>query len=188
MSESAAKARSSFSSAISRTSRSFFLQNITGFMVGRTYEEARHHSQRRQADQRGVELDRAGDHDYDRQFVWRGQLRDVRASLRAAVFVHVAESSDRGDGTAAALGSDGHNQTRSRGQNRACRLTKQNARWPKVLWKPRSRRVRCYFATARLWDDGIIDPRDTRTVLAISLSAAYNRPVEGTMEWGVFRH
>ena len=46
----------------------------------------------------------------------------------------------------------------------------------------------CYFATARLWDDGIIDPRDTRTVLAIALSACYNREVEGTMEWGVFRH
>jgi acetyl-CoA carboxylase carboxyltransferase component len=46
----------------------------------------------------------------------------------------------------------------------------------------------CYFATARLWDDGIIDPRDTRTVLAIALSACYSRPVEGTMEWGVFRH
>jgi acyl-CoA carboxylase subunit beta len=45
-----------------------------------------------------------------------------------------------------------------------------------------------YFATARLWDDGIIDPRDTRTVLAISISAALNRPAEGTMEWGVFRH
>jgi 3-methylcrotonyl-CoA carboxylase beta subunit len=45
-----------------------------------------------------------------------------------------------------------------------------------------------YFATARVWDDGIIDPRDTRTVIAISLSAACNRPVEGTMEWGVFRH
>jgi len=45
-----------------------------------------------------------------------------------------------------------------------------------------------YFATARLWDDGIIDPRDTRTVIAISLSASCNRPVEGTMEWGVFRH
>ena len=45
-----------------------------------------------------------------------------------------------------------------------------------------------YFATARLWDDGIIDPRDTRTILAISLSISYNRPVEGTMEWGVFRH
>ncbi len=46
----------------------------------------------------------------------------------------------------------------------------------------------CYFATARLWDDGVIDPRDTRTVIAIALSAAYNAPVEGTMEWGVFRH
>ncbi len=45
-----------------------------------------------------------------------------------------------------------------------------------------------YFATARLWDDGIIDPRDTRTVLAISLSAAYNAPVVGTTSWGVFRH
>ena len=45
-----------------------------------------------------------------------------------------------------------------------------------------------YFATARLWDDGIIDPRDTRTVVAIALSAAYTAPVEGTTSWGVFRH
>ena len=45
-----------------------------------------------------------------------------------------------------------------------------------------------YFATARLWDDGIIDPRDTRTVLAIALMVAYQRPFTGTMEWGVFRH
>src|SRR5262245_34763655 len=45
-----------------------------------------------------------------------------------------------------------------------------------------------YFATARLWDDGIIDPRDTRTVVAIALSASYTAPVEGTTSWGVFRH
>jgi acetyl-CoA carboxylase carboxyltransferase component len=45
-----------------------------------------------------------------------------------------------------------------------------------------------YFATARMWDDGIIDPRDTRTVIAIALSAAYSAPVEGTTSWGVFRH
>ena len=44
------------------------------------------------------------------------------------------------------------------------------------------------YATARLWDDGIIDPRDTRTVLALCLSAAYNAPVEGSTSWGVFRH
>jgi acetyl-CoA carboxylase carboxyltransferase component len=45
-----------------------------------------------------------------------------------------------------------------------------------------------YFATARMWDDGIIDPRDTRTVIAIALSAAYSAPVHGTTSWGVFRH
>ncbi len=44
------------------------------------------------------------------------------------------------------------------------------------------------YATARLWDDGVIDPRDTRTVLAIALSAAYSRTIEGTTSFGVFRH
>ncbi len=45
-----------------------------------------------------------------------------------------------------------------------------------------------FFATAQLWDDGIIDPRDTRSVLAIALSTAHTAPVEGTTSWGVFRH
>ena len=58
----------------------------------------------------------------------------------------------------------------------------------KLLEEQIQRESDCYFATARLWDDGIIDPRDTRTVVAIALSAAYNAPVRGTMEWGVFRH
>ncbi|MCA9528605.1 MAG: acyl-CoA carboxylase subunit beta [Myxococcales bacterium] len=44
------------------------------------------------------------------------------------------------------------------------------------------------YATARLWDDGIIDPRDTRTVLAMSLSAAYNTRVAGADRFGVYRH
>lgn len=43
-----------------------------------------------------------------------------------------------------------------------------------------------YYSTARLWDDGIIDPADTRKVLGLSLSAALNNPVEGT-KFGVFR-
>ncbi len=45
-----------------------------------------------------------------------------------------------------------------------------------------------YFATARLWDDGIIDPRDTRTVLAIALTAALRGGSHGTTSWGVYRH
>jgi 3-methylcrotonyl-CoA carboxylase beta subunit len=43
-----------------------------------------------------------------------------------------------------------------------------------------------YFASARLWDDGIIDPRDTRRVLALGLSAALNAPIEPT-RFGLFR-
>jgi 3-methylcrotonyl-CoA carboxylase beta subunit len=43
-----------------------------------------------------------------------------------------------------------------------------------------------YFATARLWDDGIIDPADTRRVLALGLSASLNAPIPET-QFGVFR-
>ena len=43
------------------------------------------------------------------------------------------------------------------------------------------------FATARLWDDGIIDPRDTRTALGIALSAVHSNVIEGTTRYGVFR-
>lgn len=43
-----------------------------------------------------------------------------------------------------------------------------------------------YFSSARLWDDGVIDPLDTRKVLAMSLSAALNAPIPDT-RFGVFR-
>jgi 3-methylcrotonyl-CoA carboxylase beta subunit len=43
-----------------------------------------------------------------------------------------------------------------------------------------------YYATARLWDDGIIDPAGTRTCLALGLSAALNAPIPPT-RFGVFR-
>lgn len=44
------------------------------------------------------------------------------------------------------------------------------------------------YATARLWDDGILDPRDTRDALGIALSACHSAPVEGSTSWGVYRH
>ncbi|MFP3913913.1 MAG: acyl-CoA carboxylase subunit beta [Actinomycetota bacterium] len=44
-----------------------------------------------------------------------------------------------------------------------------------------------YFSTALVRDDGLIDPRDTRTVLAIALSAVHSAPVKGTSRFGVFR-
>jgi 3-methylcrotonyl-CoA carboxylase beta subunit len=43
-----------------------------------------------------------------------------------------------------------------------------------------------FYATARLWDDGIIAPRETRRTVALAISAALNRPIEDT-RFGVFR-
>jgi 3-methylcrotonyl-CoA carboxylase beta subunit len=43
-----------------------------------------------------------------------------------------------------------------------------------------------YYASARLWDDGIIDPAETRLVLGLSISAALNAPIPET-RFGVFR-
>jgi acetyl-CoA carboxylase carboxyltransferase component len=43
-----------------------------------------------------------------------------------------------------------------------------------------------YFSTARLWDDGVIDPVDTRRVLGMGLAAAACAPARPT-RWGVFR-
>ena len=43
-----------------------------------------------------------------------------------------------------------------------------------------------YYATARLWDDGVIDPAHTRDALALGLSAAYNAPIPDA-KFGIFR-
>ena len=43
-----------------------------------------------------------------------------------------------------------------------------------------------YYASARLWDDGIIDPSETRQVLGLSIAASLNGPIENT-NFGVFR-
>jgi acetyl-CoA carboxylase carboxyltransferase component len=43
------------------------------------------------------------------------------------------------------------------------------------------------FMSGKVYDDGIIDPRDTRTVLGICLSVIHNQPIEGTRGYGVFR-
>jgi acetyl-CoA carboxylase carboxyltransferase component len=43
-----------------------------------------------------------------------------------------------------------------------------------------------YYSTARLWDDGILDPAETRSALALGLSAAYNAPI-AEAKFGIFR-
>ena len=43
-----------------------------------------------------------------------------------------------------------------------------------------------YYASARLWDDGVVDPADSRRVLGLSLAATLNAPIPAT-KFGVFR-
>ena len=43
-----------------------------------------------------------------------------------------------------------------------------------------------FYSTARLWDDGVMDPRDTRDVLGLALAAAYNAPIPEP-KYGIFR-
>jgi len=49
-----------------------------------------------------------------------------------------------------------------------------------------ARQSSAWYATARLWDDGVIDPRDTRSTLARGLAIALNAPLQPT-RFGVFR-
>ena len=165
-----------------------FLQNITGFMVGRTYEEGG--------------IIRAG----------AKLINAVSNSTVPAITIMVGGSYGAGNYAMCGRAYDPrflftwpNHRIAVMGEKQLSgvmdiikREAAARARRPieeeklafarKMLEDQISRESDCYFATARLWDDGIIDPRDTRTVIAIALSAAYNAPAEGTMEWGVFRH
>ena len=75
-------------------------------------------------------------------------------------------------------------------------LEKKGAKWSKEEEEKFKAPIRakyddegsCYYATARLWDDGIINPEDTRKVLALSLRACMeNKEVERGSNFGVFR-
>ena len=140
-----------------------FLQNITGFMVGREYEAggiAKHGAKmvNAVAVRPGPQADR--DH---RRLLRRRQLLDVRAGLLAAVLVDVAGariSVMGGDQAAAVLATVKRTQIERPGGT-------WSAEEEEAFRAPIRERYEdegnAYYSTARLWDDGIIDPLDTRT-------------------------
>jgi len=163
-----------------------FLQNITGFMVGKKYENA------------GIAKDGAkmvaavacaqvpkftviigGSHGagnygmcgraYAPRFLW--MWPNARISVMG------------GEQAASVLATVKRDAIEARGGN-----------WPKEeeaafrapILDQYERQGHPYYASARLWDDGIIAPEDTRRVLALALSACLNAPIEPT-RFGVFR-
>jgi len=55
------------------------------------------------------------------------------------------------------------------------------------LIKKMSEKETAWFSTSEMWDDGVIDPRQTRNYIGFSLAVVYNQPIKGTSNYGVFR-
>ena len=156
-----------------------FLQNITGFMVGREYENkgiARDGAKlvTAVACSRGAEV-----HRRHRRLVRRRQLRHVRPRLRPAVPLDVAQRADLGDGRRAGGG-------RARRGAPARRPGAGRGLQGPASASSTRRQGSPYYSTARLWDDGVIDPVDTRRVLGMGLAAAAHAPIAAP-SYGVFR-
>jgi acetyl-CoA carboxylase carboxyltransferase component len=62
-----------------------------------------------------------------------------------------------------------------------------NAARRRAIEEQITRESHAFYISARLYDDGVIDPRDTRQVLGMALSAAHSAPVGGRRGYGVFR-
>ncbi|HYQ38960.1 MAG TPA: carboxyl transferase domain-containing protein [Pseudomonas sp.] len=163
-----------------------FLQNITGFMVGQKYEAggiAKH----------GAKLVTAvacakvpkftviiggsfgaGNYGmcgraYDPRFLWmwpNARIGVMGAAQAAGVLVQVKREQVERSG-----------QVFSAAEEEAIR---------QPILEQYERQGHPYYSSARLWDDGVIDPAQTREVLALALSASLNAPIEPT-PFGVFR-
>ncbi|BCR24587.1 carboxyl transferase domain-containing protein [Aquipseudomonas alcaligenes] len=163
-----------------------FLQNITGFMVGKKYEEggiAKHGAKLVTA----VACARvpkftviiggsfgAGNYGmcgraYDPRFLWmwpNARIGVMGAEQAAGVLVQVKREQ------AARAGHPFSDE--------------EEARIKQPIVAQYEQQSHAYYSSARLWDDGVIDPAQTRDVLGLALSASLNAPIEPT-QFGVFR-
>jgi 3-methylcrotonyl-CoA carboxylase beta subunit len=164
-----------------------FLQNITGFMVGRKYEAegiAKHGAKMVTAVATATVPKftiiiggsfGAGNYGmcgraYSPRFLWmwpNARISVMGGEQAAAVLATVKRDGIEGKG----------------GQWSA----EQEAAFKQPILDQFEHQAHPYFSSARLWDDGVIDPADTRRVLALGLSASLNAPIPETPRFGVFR-
>jgi acetyl-CoA carboxylase carboxyltransferase component len=164
-----------------------FLQNTTGYMVGRSYEQGGiikdgakminavtnstvPHITINTAASFGAGNYGMSGRAYDPRlmFAWPGaKLAVMGAPQLAGVLSIVAKASAASSGHAFDQAADDERRRGIEAQIDA--------------------ESHAFFITSRLYDDGLLDPRDTRTVLGIALSAAHSGPIEGRRGYGVFR-
>ena len=163
-----------------------FLQNITGFMVGRKYENegiARHGAKLVTAVATAAVPKftiiiggsfGAGNYGmcgraFSPRFLW--MWPNARISVMGGAQAAAVLATVRRDGI----------EARGEAWSEA-----DEAGFKSTIQRQYEEQGHPYYATARLWDDGVIDPADTRRVLALGLSAALNAPIAET-RFGLFR-
>lgn len=185
-SESAQKATHFIELCCKRKIPLVFLQNITGFMVGRKYENegiARHGAKMVMA-VANAQVPKytvivggsfgAGNYGmcgraYSPRFLW--MWPNARISVMG------------GEQAASVMATVKRDNIERQGQTWA---KEDEETFKAPIRQQFDEQGHPYYASARLWDDGIIDPADTRQVLALALSASYNAPIPET-KFGVFR-
>lgn len=65
---------------------------------------------------------------------------------------------------------------------------KQAAMLQQMLIQEAEKKSSAWYSTSELWDDGLLDPRETRNYLGFVLAVVYNQPIEGAKGYGVWRH
>jgi 3-methylcrotonyl-CoA carboxylase beta subunit len=163
-----------------------FLQNITGFMVGRQYESggiAKH----------GAKMVTAvacaavpkltvliGGSFGAGNYGMCGRAYDPRFLF---MWPNARVSVMGGEQAAGVLAQVKRDQKEREG---AAWSAEEEAEFKRPILEQYEHQGHPYYASARLWDDGVIEPAETRTVLALALSAALNAPIPET-RFGVFR-
>jgi len=185
-SESAQKAAHFIDLCDQRSVPIVFLQNITGFMVGKKYENegiAKHGAKMVMAvsNARVPKITvviggsyGAGNYGmcgraFQPRFLW--MWPNARISVMG------------GEQAANVLWTVKKDQLEAKGEKLS---ESQEADFKRPILQKYEQESSAYYSTARLWDDGIIDPADTRTVLALSLSACLNGPWKKPAK-GVYR-
>ena len=185
-SESALKATHFIELCAQRQTPLIFLQNITGFMVGRQYENG------------GITKDGAkmvmavanapvprftviiggsfGAGNY-------GMCGRAYSPRQLWMWPNARISVMGGEQAASVLATVRKDGLAARGKTMSA---EEEAAFKQPILDKYEEEGNPYYSTARLWDDGIIDPRDTRTVLALGIAASLNAPLPDT-PFGVFR-
>src|SRR5256886_2757483 len=185
-SESALKATHFIELCAQRQTPLIFLQNITGFMVGRQYEQG------------GIAKDGAKMVMAVAQapvprftvILWgsfgagnHAMCGRAHAPPQLWRWAHAHISVMGGEQAANVLATVRKEGLEARGKHMS---EEEEAAFKQPILDKYEKEGNPYHSTARLWDDGIIDPRDTRTVLALGIAASLNAPMPDT-PFGVFR-